>query len=84
MVSADIRSLHSSSWKQRQRSLGDLQLGQSVERAMEQQQAGTWDSVEACLECITTCSIDDGECITTCVRTHLGDEEELWTSSLCL
>ena len=50
---------------------------------MEQQQAGTWDSVEACLECITTCSVDDGECVTTCVRTHLGEEEELWTSSLC-
>ena len=48
---------------------------------MEQQQAGTWDSVEACLECITTCSVDDGECVTTCVRTHLGEEEELWTSS---
>jgi hypothetical protein len=57
---------------------------QSVENAMEQQQAGTWDSVEACLECITTCSVDDGECVTTCVRTHLGEEEELWTSSLCL
>ena len=55
-----------------------------VKSAMEQQQAGTWDSVEACLECITTCSVDDGECVTTCVRTHLGDEEELWTSSLCL
>ena len=53
---------------------------QSVENAMEQQQAGTWDSVEACLECITTCSVDDGECVTTCVRTHLGEEEELWTS----
>ena len=51
---------------------------------MEQLQAGTWDSVEACLECITTCAIDDGECVTTCVRTHLGEEEELWTSSLCL
>ena len=42
---------------------------------MEQQQAGRWDSLEAFMECITTCSIDDGECVTTCVRTHLGDEE---------
>ena len=52
--------------------------------AVEQQEAGPWDSVEVCLESITTCSIDDGECVTTCVRTHLGDEEELCSSSLCL
>ena len=29
-------------------------------------QAG--DSVETYFECITTCSIDDGECITRCVE----------------
>ena len=51
---------------------------------MEQQQAGRWDSLEAFMECITTCSMDDGECVTTCIRTHLGDEEELCSSSLCL
>lgn len=27
------------------------------------------DSVESYFECITTCSLDDGECITRCVET---------------
>ena len=27
-----------------------------------------WDSVETYFECITTCSVDDGECITRCVE----------------
>ena len=27
-----------------------------------------WDAVETYFECITTCSIDDGECITKCVE----------------
>ena len=52
---------------------------------MEQQQShGEWDAVEAFMECVTTCSIDDGECVTTCVRTYLGPYQELWQSSLCL
>ena len=28
----------------------------------------TWDSVETYFQCITTCSLDDGECITRCVE----------------
>ena len=28
----------------------------------------SWDSVETYFECITTCSVDDGECITRCVE----------------
>jgi len=28
----------------------------------------SWDSVETYFECITTCSLDDGECITRCVE----------------
>ena len=28
----------------------------------------TWDAVDTYFECITTCSIDDGECITRCVE----------------
>ena len=28
----------------------------------------TWDAVETYFECITTCSLDDGECITRCVE----------------
>ena len=30
--------------------------------------AQTWDAVETYFECITTCSLDDGECITQCVE----------------
>ena len=36
-----------------------------VERA---EHAQTWDAVETYFECITTCSLDDGECITQCVE----------------
>ena len=28
----------------------------------------TWDSVETYFQCITTCSLDDGECVTRCVE----------------
>ena len=28
----------------------------------------TWDAVETYFECITTCSLDAGECITRCVQ----------------
>ncbi|WP_413441309.1 hypothetical protein [Synechococcus sp. MIT S1220] len=34
----------------------------------------TWDAVETYFECITTCSLDDGECITRCVD-QLRDSE---------
>lgn len=29
----------------------------------------TWDAMESYFECITTCSLDDGECVTRCVET---------------
>lgn len=32
------------------------------------QQAETGDAVETYFECITTCSIEDGECVTRCVE----------------
>jgi len=51
---------------------------------MDSEECRRWDVVEACLECITLCSLDDGSCVTTCVRDHFGDDEELWASSLCL
>ncbi len=35
----------------------------------------TWDAVETYFECITTCSLDDGECITRCVE-ELRDSDE--------
>ena len=43
-----------------------------------------WDAVEAFMECVTTYPMDDGDCVITCVRIHLGDDRELWNSSLCL
>lgn len=35
----------------------------------------TWDAVETYFECITTCSLDDGECITQCVE-QLRDADD--------
>ena len=40
-----------------------------------QQHEQTWDSVETYFECITTCSLDDGECITRCVD-QLRDSDD--------
>ena len=28
----------------------------------------TWDAMDSYFECITTCSLDDGECVTQCVE----------------
>ena len=36
------------------------------------------------MERVTTCPVDDGEPVTTCVRPHLGLEQGLWQTSLCL
>jgi len=30
--------------------------------------ANTWDAMEVYFECITTCSLEDGECVTRCVE----------------
>lgn len=40
-------------------------LGMTVQN---QQGDGVLDPVEAYFECITTCSLDDGECITVCTE----------------
>ena len=40
----------------------------------ETQHDQTWDSVETYFHCITTCSLDDGDCITRCVE-DLRDAE---------
>ena len=32
------------------------------------QHADTWDAMETYFECITTCSLEDGECVTRCVE----------------
>ena len=34
----------------------------------QEQQGQTWDAMETYFECITTCSLDDGECVTHCVE----------------
>lgn len=36
--------------------------------AQDHQGDATFDPVEAYFECITTCSLDDGECITVCTE----------------
>ena len=41
----------------------------------QQHHEQTWDSVETYFECITTCSLDDGECITRCVD-QLRDSDD--------
>ena len=35
----------------------------------------SWDAVETYFECITTCSLDDGECITRCVQELIDAED---------
>ena len=47
--------------------------GSSPNQTGEHEQ--TWDAVETYFECITTCSLDDGECITRCVE-QLKDAED--------
>ena len=37
-------------------------------RNTESQHDQTWDSVETYFQCITTCSLADGDCITRCVE----------------
>jgi hypothetical protein len=32
------------------------------------QHSETWDAMETYFECITTCSLEDGECVTRCVE----------------
>ena len=36
------------------------------EFSLESEQS--WDAVETYFECIATCSLDDGECLTSCVE----------------
>ena len=35
----------------------------------------SWDPVEAYFECITTCSLEDGECVTQCVERLRSDSD---------
>jgi hypothetical protein len=47
----------------------DTQSPLATNPLFEQEKHQTFDAVEAYFECITTCSLDDGECITTCTET---------------
>ena len=42
---------------------------------LSEEREQTWDAVETYFECITTCSLDDGECMTRCVE-QLRDSED--------
>ncbi|MFO8238045.1 MAG: hypothetical protein R6U00_07305 [Prochlorococcaceae cyanobacterium] len=50
--------------------LDHVQLDQQALGITTQDHQGdaTFDPVEAYFECITTCSLDDGECITVCTE----------------
>jgi hypothetical protein len=37
-------------------------------RQQSESENQTWDAMESYFECITTCSLDDGECVTQCVE----------------
>jgi len=50
-----------------QSAFDDLFQAQTTDHAGYDQQSSN-DSVEAYFTCITTCSLDDGECVTRCVE----------------
>ena len=55
-------------------------------QANEQLRSGIkrWDAVDAWFECVTHCPVDGADdCVTACMREHLGEEKELWFGSLC-
>ncbi|MEB3322866.1 MAG: hypothetical protein VKI81_08575 [Synechococcaceae cyanobacterium] len=35
---------------------------------LSEEAGNTWDAMDAYFECITTCSLEDGECVTRCVE----------------
>ncbi|MFN9872505.1 MAG: hypothetical protein ACK55E_13850 [Cyanobacteriota bacterium] len=41
-------------------------MATSGQEAMSPEES--WDAVEMYFECITTCSLEDGECVTRCVE----------------
>ena len=34
-----------------------------------------WDAVDAYLECVTSCGLNDGVCVTMCITKHLEQEK---------
>ena len=55
--------------------LGTQPAGLPQSRANGADHEQTWDAVETYFQCITTCSLDDGECITQCVE-QLRDADD--------
>ena len=47
---------------------GDARLSTAGSVREHETHAATWDAMESYFECITTCSLDDGECVTHCVE----------------
>lgn len=62
---SDLQQRHSLDQGLTQQPLGVTVQGQTVQG---QQGDAILDPVEAYFECITTCSLDDGECITVCTE----------------
>ena len=48
--------------------MGPSALGTSYQSAGHQENIGQNDALEVYFECITTCSLDDGACVTRCVE----------------
>ncbi len=46
----------------------DLASGSAAPATTPLESVDTWDAMEAYFECITTCSLEDGECVTRCVE----------------
>ena len=51
-----------------QSAFNDRFQASSSNASHHQHQPATHDSVETYFSCITTCSLDDGECVTRCVE----------------
>ncbi|MDA0717330.1 MAG: hypothetical protein O2839_03795 [Cyanobacteria bacterium] len=48
--------------------MGPNAQGISYQPPAQQEHGGPSDSLEVYFECITTCSLDDGACVTACVE----------------
>ena len=64
--------------------LWEQQLRQGTQCSIDPQQACESDVKEACLECMKSCWLDNGECTTSCFSMHPGEADELWKSNFNL
>ena len=51
-----------------------------------QRQPNPWDAIDAWFEWVTHCPMEatSEDCFDRCIKMHLGHQEELWESSVCL